>query len=210
MSETLVDPTVSKRKFEREVENYRRIEGDYILRGVWMVKASWPEVFVVFGAPHLKPPAVVFGAVVDFANYDFWAPSVRLVDPFTREPYKWKDLPSKLPRMIPGAFPQEIAQQIGGLDPHAAALWTAQNSAHQPLMQGQPDEIPFLCIPGVREYHEHPAHTGDSWLLHRGAGEGTLFFILDQLWKYGVQGVASYNCQLAISINGFAPKLGIQ
>jgi hypothetical protein len=77
-------------------------------------------------------------------------------------------------------------------------------------MQGQPDEIPFLCIPGVREYHQHPAHTGNSWLLHRGTGEGTLFFIVDQLWKYGVQGVASYNCQLAISINGFAPKLGIQ
>jgi Predicted metal binding domain len=200
--EILVDPEVSKRKFEREIENYRRLEDDYIRRGLWMVKASWPEVFMVLGAPHLKPPAVVFGAVIDFTNYDFWAPSVRLVDPFTREPYKTRNLPSNLVRMTE-AIPPEI-----GLDPQAAMLWAAQHS--QALMQGQPDEIPFLCIPGVREYHQHPAHTGNSWLLHRGTGEGTLFFIVDQLWKYGVQGVASYNCQLTISINGFAPKLGIQ
>jgi hypothetical protein len=200
--EILLDPEVSKRKFEREIENYRCLENDYIRRGLWMVKAWWPEVFMVFGAPHLTPPAVVFGAVIDFTNYDFWAPSVRLVDPFTRDPYKARNLPSNLVRMTE-PFPPQI-----GLDPQATMLWAAQHS--QALMQGQSDEIPFLCIPGVREYHQHPAHTGNSWLLHRGTGEGTLFFIIDQLWKYGVQGVASYNCQLAISINGFAPKLGIQ
>jgi hypothetical protein len=121
VSETLVDPAVSKRKFDREVENYRRIEDDYIRRGLWMVKASWPEVFIVFGAPHLKPPAVVFGAVIDFTNYDFWPPSVRLVDPFTREQYKTRNLPSNLVRMTE-AVPPEI-----GIDPQAAMLWAAQH-----------------------------------------------------------------------------------
>ena len=210
MCEILVDPTVSMRKFVRELDNFRGIEDDYIRRGVWLVKSKWPQAFVVFGLPQLKPPAVVFGAIIDFTNYDFWAPSVRLVDPFTREPYKCKDLPSQLVRMVPAVMPAEIAERIKSLAGPGAVLQGAQGSAPQPLMQGQPDEIPFFCIPGVREYHQHSAHTGDSWLLHRGAGEGTLLFILDQLWKYGVQGVASYNCQLTIAIGGFVPRLDIR
>jgi hypothetical protein len=43
----------------------------------------------------------------------------------------------------------------------------------QPLTQ--PDatgEAPFLCIAGVREYHDHPGHSGDSWDLHRTTGAG--------------------------------------
>jgi hypothetical protein len=27
----------------------------------------------------------------------------------------------------------------------------------------------FFCMRGVREYHEHPEHTGDQWLLYRGS-----------------------------------------
>jgi hypothetical protein len=42
-------------------------------------------------------------------------------------------------------------------------------------------------VPGVREYHAHPAHTGDSWLLHRGTGEGTLHALLHIVYQYGVQ-----------------------
>ncbi len=210
VSETLVDPAVSKRKFEREVENYCRVEDDYGRRGVWLVKAMLPQVFAVFGVPHLKPPAVVFGAIIDFENYDFWAPSVRLVDPFTREPYKFKDLPSHLLRVVPAAIPPEVAECLRALAGQGAVVQVPQAFAQQPLMQGQPDEIPFFCIPGVREYHQHPGHTGDSWLMHRGRGEGTLLFLLDQLWKYGIQGVASYNCQLTITVGGFVPRTDIQ
>jgi hypothetical protein len=52
-----------------------------------------------------------------------------------------------------------------------------------------PDEVPFLCLPGVRQYHDNPAHTGDSWLLHRRSGEGSLHFLVEQIWKYGVNPV---------------------
>ncbi|WP_306919914.1 putative metal-binding protein [Rhizobium mesoamericanum] len=36
------------------------------------------------------------------------------------------------------------------------------------------EDEPFLCMAGVREYHDNPAHSGDPWLLHRGSGEGRL------------------------------------
>lgn len=29
-------------------------------------------------------------------------------------------------------------------------------------------KVPFFCMQGVREYHEHPQHTGDDWMLYRG------------------------------------------
>ena len=157
-----------------------------------MLRAEYPEVFVVFANPVLKPPAVVFGALLDFTNYDLWAPSVKLVDPFTREPYKAKELPTILKRRTVRQAPPEFAvmiQQQGGELP--------QFVQDEPLMQWYaPDDVPFLCLPGVREYHEHPAHSGDSWLLHRDRGEGKLYFILETLYRYGVQPITTYNVQM--------------
>ena len=49
-----------------------------------------------FAAPQLQPPAIVFGALLDFTNYDLYPPSVRLVNPFTREPYSLKSIPTIL------------------------------------------------------------------------------------------------------------------
>ena len=188
--ELLVDPAVSRAKFDRELGAYRQLEDEYLGRGWWVLKAQFPEVFVVFGTPRVRPPAVVFGAVLDFTNYDLWPPSVRLVDPFTRAPYRSKEIPSQLKRRIPLPTPPELAAQ--GI----------QQVQEQPLMQAHdPDDIPFLCLPGVREYHDHPAHTGDSWLLHRGRGEGTLYNLLNHLYHYGVEPVAAY--QIGLVVTGF-------
>lgn len=77
--------------------------------------------------------------------------------------------------------------------------------AQQPLMQppNDPDGLPFLCIAGVREYHEHPAHSGDLWELHRESGAGRLARVLEVIHKYGVEPIADYQVQLALSVTGF-------
>lgn len=189
--EMLVDPAVSRAKLDRELAEYRKSENEYLSRGWWMLKAESPEVFVVFVAAKLKPRGIVFGAVLDFSNYDLWPPSVRLVDPLTRVPYKFRELPSRLNRRIPGVILPKL--EAGGV-----VLVEAQS-----LMQAHhPDDVPFLCIPGVREYHQHPTHTGDPWLSHRGKGEGTLYFILNQLYKYGVEPVSGYQC--GVQITGYS------
>jgi hypothetical protein len=64
-----------------------------------------------------------------------------------------------------------------------------------------PDEVPFVCLPGIREYHAHPAHSGDSWLLHRGQVEGTLNFILDVLHRYGAAPIRGF--QIGMQITDF-------
>lgn len=196
--ELLVDPQVSKAKFERELAEYRKNEDDHLHRGWWMLRAEFPEVFIVFGAPKVRPPTVVFGALLNFANYDLWPPSVKLVDPFTRVPYKANELPTVLKRQTTAAAPAQLAAQGFSMVQQEQQLMVAHN----------PEDVPFLCIPGVREYHEHPAHSGDSWLLHRGTGEGNLYFLLDQLYKYGVEPIIDYQVGLQVVgyIQGAVPE----
>jgi hypothetical protein len=192
----LVDPTVSRAKFERELAGYGRIAADQRRHGWWILHAEFPEVLVAFAAPQLRPPAVLFGASLDFTNYDLWAPSVTIVDPFTGEPLRYKDIPAAL------RLSRRVQQMV-----EVPGIGPVPGEVEQPLLIAhEVEEIPFLCIPGVREYHDHPAHSGDSWLLHRGQGEGTLFFLLEKLYRYGVEPIKGY--QLGLHIAGFVrPEL---
>jgi hypothetical protein len=184
--EALIDPNVSKAKFAREIEQYKSLEKVYCSRGWFLVKAEFPEVVVVFAAPKVTPPPVVIAAQLDFRNYDFWPPSVRFVNPFTRVPYKGSELPLRLNQQT------SAIQTPSGLEIQA-----------QPLIQTYgDDDVPFLCLQGVREYHEHPAHTGDSWLTHRARGRGMLAYILEQISKYGTDQISGYNFAINIHLNG--------
>ncbi len=172
MTELLVDPAVTREKFEREVATFRAVEDDHRQRGCFLYRATFPEVVVLFATPKVRPAMLVFGARIDFSNYDLWAPSVQLVDPFTLAPYRLREAPTRLTRAMrvtPEGAPQPAFQ--------AANLLIAHNE----------EDIPFVCMPGTREYHEHPAHTGDSWLLHRGLGEGTLAHIVTVLARHGIE-----------------------
>lgn len=178
----LVDPAVSRGKFERELANYRTFEDAMQRRGQWLLRAEFPEVFTVFATPRGNPPVVLFGALLDYTNYDLWPPSVRLANPFTRTPYRNAELPTRLLRRDPNA-PQPAAPDTPPVV--------------QELMQGfTPEEVPFLCLPGTREYHANPGHTGDDWLLRRADGEGSIFNILDVLWRYGIAPVVGLQVQV--------------
>lgn len=173
-----VDPTVSRAKFEREVAQFREHETMHRQRGIFLLGATFPEVFVLLASPRVRPSVLIAGVVIDFANYDLKPPSVTFVNPFSREPIKAKDLTISMPRRQP----------MHGVPPEVATALAQQGQIQviNMIQFNGPEEVPFLCLPGVREYHDNPAHTGDSWLLHRRSGEGSLHFILEQIWKYGV------------------------
>ncbi len=192
MRAQFVDPQVSRTKFDREIQEFRALEDTYRQRGWFLVGADFPVAVVVLAAPQLKPPAIVTGVAFDYTNYDAEPPSVRLVNPFTLVPFLAKDLPTNLPRSS-GAMDFEVP----GLPPGSQV----QLGSIQPLMQAHsPDEVPFLCLAGVREYHEHPGHSGDSWELHRPTGAGRLVRLLEIIYKYGVQPITSYGVQLVPQI----------
>ncbi|HMI99012.1 MAG TPA: putative metal-binding protein [Gaiellaceae bacterium] len=192
----LADPQVSRTKFNREVEEFRQLAGDYARRGWLLVEAEFPRVFVVMAAPQLKPPPIVTGVLLDYTDYDLRPPSVQLADPFSREPYKAGELPTSLLRQV-----ETDAMPIGlALPPGVVAPRMIQQ---QPLMQSYgPEELPFLCIAGVREYHEHPAHSGDRWELHRRDGAGRLVRILEVIDTYGIRPVNGYGVNLVPQVSG--------
>jgi hypothetical protein len=192
--EQLVNPDIVRAKFDRELERCRSAEIELRRRGCWIISAQFPVVTVAFVSSQLRPPTVLFTTVIDFTNYDIWPPSVRLINVFTGEPLLARDVPVAMTfsRRVPVALPPGIP-----LPPGAGQLF-----AEQPLLiSHSPDEAPFFCFPGVREYHDHPAHSGDSWLLHRGTQEGTLYFIIDNLYRYGVEPIKGF--QIGFQIVGF-------
>jgi hypothetical protein len=190
-----VEPAVSRTKFDAELAEYEELRAEYETRGWLLVEARFPTIFVVMASPKLTPPAIVCGVLLDYTNYDALPPSVRLVNPFTRVAYKQHQLPTTLNRSMPGQ-----AVQLPGM-PEGANL---QMQVAQPLMQAHdPEDIPFLCIAGVREYHEHPGHLGDLWELHRAAGAGRLVRLLEVIYRYGIEPIQDYAIQLVPQLGGF-------
>jgi len=183
-----VDPAVSRAKFEREVADFRRFADAYQQRGIFLIDASFPKAFAIILAIHAKPaPMLPFGVLLDFSDYDVAPPSVQLVSPLTRAKLKRSEIPYDFLRLLPPA---------GGAP-------TGPQSA-QPLLQAFVDERPFICLQGIREYHESPAHSGDSWFLHRGTGAGTLTFLLDVLSRYGAAPILGPGINVRFNINGVA------
>ena len=186
-----VDPEVSRRKFDQQVADFRKLDSDYQARGWFLVHAEFPTIFVVMAAPQVSPPAVLTGVLLDYTNYDVRPPSVRLANPFTREPYaRLEDLPTRLTR--------RTVQAVPGLPEGMQAFSDGD------LMQAHlPDGTPFLCLPGVREYHDHPGHSGDPWELHRCTGAGTLANLLEVIHTYGVMRVEAWTVNLV-------PQIGLR
>ncbi len=195
------DPAVSRRKFDREIKEFRSLDDEYRQRGWFLAHAEYPRVLVVLASPKLVPSAIVTGVSFDYTNYDAAPPSVRLVNPFSGQPYKSSELPTKLMRALPEQQIQ-LPGVVGSPQPVAMQLRQAQ-----PLMQASaPEELPFLCLPGVREYHEHPAHSGDLWELHRASGAGRLVRLLEIISRYGLEPITSFNVQLVPTVTlAFGP-----
>ena len=158
----LVPPEVSSAKLERELAAWAEQEDGYLRRGWRLRRVGELEVEVLFLAPVAVDPASRLTVVAPcvrlrFDNYDIVAPSVEFVDPLTGEP----------------AHP--------GVN---AFLPTPDGQQRNVLVHPHPRTgRPFLCLPGVREYHDHPQHSGDDWLLHRGRDAGRLAVLCERIWR---------------------------
>jgi len=181
------DPEVVRRKVEREIAAYFERQDHYRSRGIWVLQYDFPQLLVAFIAPKIKPhPIAAFGVLVDMSNYDVEPPSLQFVNPFTREPLAFKDVPTRLVRVrlenVPGQLPPGVAPPPGV--PNGVIQ---QLQYHDELLQGSDEEPPFMCLQGVREYHANPAHTGDSWWLYRSKGAGSLLRLLDVISRFGTE-----------------------
>lgn len=101
-------------------------------------------------------PAMSACVRIDFTNYDLEPPSVEFIDPMTGE------------HVSP---------------PVQALVGTAEDPRDLVVHSHRDTNRPFFCVPGIREYHNHPQHSEDSWLFHRQSGEGRLATIYDRIWR---------------------------
>jgi hypothetical protein len=181
--EVFVDPAISGRKFDSEVREWKKRAGEHGRRGIVLVDAEFPKAFAIFALPSVRPAHLLFGVELDFKNYDIWPPSLRFADPLSRE-------------LWPGGMNAPVNVSVGAaMAPLFLRFRTDPSNAGNATMEVpvmcQGNTAPaFLCMRGVREYHEHPAHSGDSWLQYRGSGVGTLFYLLDKLHEFGIAHVA--------------------
>jgi hypothetical protein len=187
------DPSVSRRKFDRELAEYRSLGEEYRQRGWFLVHADFPRVLVILATPKVSPPAIVMGVAFDYTNYDAAPPSVKIVNPFSGEPYKFKDLPNPLNRALQA---QEVS--IPGLPADQKMLLGRVQSYMQAYGA---EDVPFLCLAGVREYHDHPAHSGDLWELHRASGAGRLVRLLEIIYRYGIEPITGFGVQLVPQVS---------
>src|SRR5690242_10037850 len=146
MGMAVVDPEVTRQKLEHELELWRENEEAYRRRGWILLGRRGLEIDIGFlGRVPLVGQAIpVMTACVrlDFTNYDLWPPAAEFIDPLT------------------GEYTPPFVQALVGSDEEAQNL----------IVDSHPEtNRPFFCIPGIRQYHDHPQHSGDSWLLHRAA-----------------------------------------
>lgn len=176
LASSVVDKEVSRQKLSREVarwkSNSRHQERGWLLLDYDELQLVVEVAFLakvplnVGGGPL---PAIVCVIRLTYENYDIWAPSLTFIDAFTREPTK----------------------------PHVRAIQGTPEGPRDVLIDIHPATgRPFLCVPGIREYHIHPQHSGDSWLLYRDRGEGTLSTICERVWRYMARNVLGLNVQL--------------
>jgi len=191
-----VDPEVSRKKFEQEISLFEGVADAQRRRGVIMLESKFPNACFAFSATNLTPPAIAFAVRFNFDNYDLLPISIKFINPFTFESLKQDQIPVQFLRNI---GPPD--QPINPLSPQVQALLQQEPS---------PEALPFLCIPGVREYHDHPAHSGDSWLLHRkNCSEGSLGYLIDKLHQYGISSIGSYNVLVQVQASAFQARLGL-
>lgn len=177
-----IDPRVAELKFEQEVARLSAQIENLKKQGVIINRIEYPVVEVIFlPTTPLKlvqifsdmPPGIqlppdialpdvppgtkqrfelsqdlvfgtrVFGVRVLMDDFDQRAPSVIFCDPIT-----WEKLPAGMIQIGNHVDKNGVASQVI-IAPH-------------PIFNR-----PFLCMRGIREYHEHPQHSGDDWMQYR-------------------------------------------
>lgn len=171
----LVALEVSRAKLERELEAFRLQEESNRRRGIVLLARDDLAVDVGFLCrlpldPLRSLTAMPIAVRIDFSNYDLWAPSVDFIDPVTRAPLPY-------PPILEG-----LVFRTDGVP--------LPRGPSRVFLEAHPETgRPFVCKRGVREYHSHPEHNGDDWLLHRGDNLGTLSHLVDVIWRHSTRQV---------------------
>ena len=146
----ILDSLVSGPKYR---EAYRALQGAQdSYKRVWRLRPpSPPLIFLDILSPHGRP---LFALKMDMTDWDFWPPTVTVVDRDSLEP-----LP---PKRIPAAAVDMLDGSVG----HLATVGSGSDGRRE------------FCCPGFRWYHQRTPE--DPWDCIRGTDRGTILWIAEQ------------------------------
>lgn len=205
-----VDPEVCAEKFAAEVSLLRGQADMLRSLGAHLIRVDFPEIdvlitptrklnlgvprhvkrrgnlievakgpaqqYTVVGVPALNVTPMPFGVRFGLDDYDIRAPSVTF-----RHPTHWKLLQH---------------------DEIPAGVHTVSGVGMNVVLDVHPlSGRPFFCMAGVREYHEHPQHSGVDWLLFRQ--HVNVFATLMSIIRCCCTDVAPVIVVLPEALNGF-------
>jgi hypothetical protein len=190
VSGQVAPPSVSRAKFDQEVEAFRNLEASHRRLGRLLLKAEFPIVELLFVTPNAPQRMAPLAVRLDFTNFDVDPPSVRFFDVLTGRVLNIEEVAESMLRLPPDVDLAQVTLARQGKGP-----WPPVAN----MIQGYPGEPAFLCMPGTLEYHENPGHTGDLWLLHRSRGEGKLFHLASTISRYGTEPITGLEFQIQMS-----------
>jgi len=183
----LVPLRVSRAKLKAELDNWAANAQAYRRRGWILLDGNLDDLRVEVGFVSLvalgeqQIPFLSAAVRLTYENYDLWPPSLTFIEPRSGNP---------------APPPVQAIERVDGGEPRNALLL-------HPVTRR-----PFLCLPGLREYHSHPQHSGDDWLLHRAEGAGRVAVICDRIWRRMVLNVVGVQMNL-LSVPGMGVQLNI-
>jgi hypothetical protein len=167
----LVDPEISRTKLEREIEAWRANDADYRTRGWLLLRHEGLSVELAFlgkiplGNAHV--PIVLPTIRLEYENYDLWPPSMTLIDIFTGEP----------------------------TEPQLTQAFLMTDTGPRQILLRNADGKAFLCVPGTREFHDHPQHSGEPWSLFRSRKMGALAVVAERVSQSMTQTIQGLGMQ---------------
>jgi hypothetical protein len=197
-----VDPQINRMKFDREVDRLNEQRPVLESRGLFVLTSTgFPYVDILVVPRHplrvavSPPPAMQLPPGIELPP-----PPVNLPPGATATMLMLIEVPSLAERAFKAHFDLTDfdlrAPSLEFRDPWTDALlpyatmfraveFEQQRKTHIVLLNDHPTtHKPFLCLRGIREYHEHPQHSGDDWMLYRQTL--SLFSILMSLWRVSV------------------------
>lgn len=155
----LVATEVTGAKIAAHLVDWQAHADLYRQRGWLLLKSEGTTMEIGFIAPNATPGFRIMPVAIRLAydSYDILPPSLTFIDPLTGE----------------------------AVTPGVPARKREGDVLRDLIVAGHPETgLPFLCLPGIREYHRHPQHSGDDWLRYRAQGMGAPAVICERIWQY--------------------------
>lgn len=178
---------VTEVKLKRQMAAWESNADMYRRRGWLLLRHEGTNVDIGFLAQvrfgQRMLPIMTAAIRLDYADFDLRPPSLTFINGITAE------VAPPPVRALDRISPQEVRDAL--IDGHPRTC------------------LPFLCLPGIREYHNHPQHNGDDWLLHRALGEGDIAVICDRVWRRMVRNVLGMRVGLISLTAGTQAELAL-